>query len=97
MLKLCSEIDEQKSWIVQFALQVVEEQMGRRGEAVHPLRPMLHCTLADVQERLTFQAQAFIKVLTTALVLLRVTSTQQPEPMLCHQSSLELTVQQQLC
>ncbi len=44
-------------------VQVVEEQMGRRGEAVHPLRPVLHRTLADVQERLTFRAQAFIKVL----------------------------------
>jgi hypothetical protein len=43
-------------------VQVVEEQMGRRGEAVHPLRPVLHRTLADVQERLTFRAQAFIKV-----------------------------------
>lgn len=41
--------------------EVVEEQMGRRGEAVHPLRPVLHRTLADVQERLTFRAQAFIK------------------------------------
>ncbi len=44
-------------------VQVVEEQMGRRGEAVHPLRPVLHRTLADVQERLTFRAQTFIKVL----------------------------------
>ena len=43
-------------------VQVVEEQVGRRGEAVHPLRPVLHRTLADVQERLTFRAQAFIKV-----------------------------------
>ena len=43
-------------------VQVVEEGMGRRGEAVHPLRPVLHRTLADVQERLTFRAQAFIKV-----------------------------------
>ncbi|DBB10820.1 hypothetical protein WJX82_004700 [Trebouxia sp. C0006] len=41
--------------------EVVEEQMGRRGEAVHPLRPVLHRTLADVQERLTFRAQTFIK------------------------------------
>lgn len=45
-----------------FCVQVVEEQVGRRGEAVHPLRPVLHRTLADVQERLTFRAQAFIKV-----------------------------------
>ena len=44
------------------SVQVVEEQVGRRGEAVHPLTPVLHRTLADVQERLTFRAQAFIKV-----------------------------------
>ena len=43
-------------------MQVAEEQVGRRGVAVHPLRPVLHRTLADVQERLTFRAQAFIKV-----------------------------------
>lgn len=41
--------------------EVAEEQVGRRGVAVHPLRPVLHRTLADVQERLTFRAQAFIK------------------------------------
>ena len=43
-------------------VQVLEEGMGRRGEAVQPLTPVLHRTLADVQERLTFRAQAFIKV-----------------------------------
>ena len=36
--------------------------MGRRGEVVAPLRPALLRTLADVQERLTFRAHAFIKV-----------------------------------
>ena len=43
--------------------------MGRRGEVVAPLRPALLRTLADVQERLTFRAHAFIKVchLTSAL------------------------------
>ena len=41
--------------------QVLEEQLGRRGDAVAPLRPVLLRTLADVQERLTFRAQAFIK------------------------------------
>lgn len=46
-------------------VQVAEEQVGRRGVAVHPLRPVLHRTLADVQERLTFRAQAFIKVTVT--------------------------------
>lgn len=43
-------------------VQVLEEGMGRRGEAVQPLMLVLHRTLADVQERLTFRAQAFIKV-----------------------------------
>ena len=42
-------------------VQVLEEQLGRRGDAVAPLRPVLLRTLADVQERLTFRAQAFIK------------------------------------
>jgi hypothetical protein len=41
--------------------EVLEEQLGRRGDAVAPLRPVLLRTLADVQERLTFRAQAFIK------------------------------------
>ena len=42
--------------------QVLEEQLGRRGDAVAPLRPVLRRILADIQERLTFRAQAFIKV-----------------------------------
>lgn len=42
-------------------LQVLEEQLGRRGDAVVPLRPVLLRTLADVQQRLTFRVQAFIK------------------------------------
>ncbi len=41
--------------------QVLEEQLGRRGDAVAPLRPVLLRTLADVQQRLTFRVQAFIK------------------------------------
>ncbi|EIE20882.1 Sec34-domain-containing protein [Coccomyxa subellipsoidea C-169] len=41
--------------------EVLEEQLGRRGDAVAPLRPVLLRTLADIQERLTFRAQAFIK------------------------------------
>jgi len=41
----------------------LEEQLGRRGDAVAPLRPVLLRTLADVQQRLTFRAQAFIKVI----------------------------------
>ncbi len=42
-------------------VQVLEEQLGRRGNAVVPLRPVLLRILADIQERLTFRAQAFIK------------------------------------
>ena len=41
---------------------MLEEQLGRRGDAVAPLRPVLRRILADIQERLTFRAQAFIKV-----------------------------------
>lgn len=40
---------------------MLEEQLGRRGDAVAPLRPVLLRTLADVQQRLTFRVQAFIK------------------------------------
>ena len=47
--------------------QVLEEQLGRRGDAVAPLRPVLRRILADVQERLTFIAQAFIKVCKASL------------------------------
>lgn len=36
---------------------MLEEQLGRRGDAVAPLEPMLQRTLADIQERLTFRAQ----------------------------------------
>ena len=42
--------------------QVLGEQLGRRGDAVAPLRPMLHRTLADVRHRLVFRAHTFIKV-----------------------------------
>lgn len=43
-------------------VQILEEQMDRRGEALTLLRPVLQRTIADVQHRLTFRAQAFIKV-----------------------------------
>ena len=45
-----------------YDLQVLEEQLGRRGEAVAPLRPTLVRALADVQERVTFRAHTFIMV-----------------------------------
>ena len=38
------------------------EQLARRGDAVAALRPALSRMLADVQHRLTFRAQTFIKV-----------------------------------
>jgi hypothetical protein len=40
---------------------VLEEQMGRRGNAAAPLEPTLQRLLADIQERLTFRAQAFVR------------------------------------
>ncbi len=43
-------------------VQVLGEQLGRRGDAVAPLRPMLGRTLADVRHRLVFRAHNFIKV-----------------------------------
>ena len=42
--------------------EVLDEQLGRRGEAVAPLRPTLVRALADVQERVTFRAHTFIRV-----------------------------------
>eukprot|EP00891_Asterochloris_glomerata_P005633 jgi/Astpho2/5633/e_gw1.00079.14.1_t len=41
--------------------EVLEEQLSRRGESAAPLRPVLQRTLADIQGRLIFKAQAFIK------------------------------------
>ncbi len=41
---------------------MLEEQLSRRGESAAPLRPVLQRTLADIQGRLIFKAQAFIKV-----------------------------------
>ena len=35
--------------------EVLEEQLGRRGDATVPLEPMLLRTLADIQERLTYR------------------------------------------
>ena len=58
----CTSASQPQVGVKALAMQVVEEGMGRRGEAMQPLRPVLHRTLADVQERLTFRAQAFIKV-----------------------------------
>ena len=42
--------------------QVLDEQLARRGDAAAPLRPALLRMVADVQHRLIFRAQAFIKV-----------------------------------
>eukprot|EP00899_Mesostigma_viride_P023426 jgi/Mesvir1/4268/Mv22228-RA.2 len=41
-------------------LEVLEEQLGRRGEAAAGLTPTVVRTLADVQERLTFVSQTFL-------------------------------------
>ena len=42
--------------------QVLEEGVRRKGEAVAAMQPVLDQTLADIQARLIFRAQAFIKV-----------------------------------
>ena len=47
-------------------MQILEEQLERRGDSVSLLRGVLLRTVADVQHRLTFRAQAFIKVLLQA-------------------------------
>ena len=41
--------------------EVLEEQLGRRGEAVAGLRPTVQRLLADIQERLIFRAHAFMR------------------------------------
>mmetsp|Transcript_26484 Transcript_26484/g.67336 ORF Transcript_26484/g.67336 Transcript_26484/m.67336 type:complete len:817 (-) Transcript_26484:272-2722(-) len=41
--------------------EVLGEQVGRRGGGAEALRPMLTRTLADVQARLIYRCQAFIK------------------------------------
>ena len=42
--------------------QVLEEEVQRKADAAAALRPVLGQTLADIQARLIFRAQAFIKV-----------------------------------
>ncbi|KAJ7558438.1 hypothetical protein O6H91_04G039200 [Diphasiastrum complanatum] len=42
-------------------VEVLDEQLSRRGESVGGLRPTILRTLADVQERLTFRAQTFMR------------------------------------
>ena len=59
--KFCCSTYTKLSSTHHFSVQVLEEQLGRRGDAVAPLRPVLLRTLADVQQRLTFRVQAFIK------------------------------------
>lgn len=51
---LCELVDILKS-------EVMDDQMGRRGDAVAAVRPFIQRTLADVQERLIFRAQAYIR------------------------------------
>ena len=53
----------------QLCAQVMEEQLARRGEAAVALKPALSRMLADVQHRLTFRAQAFIKVRASSIDL----------------------------
>jgi hypothetical protein len=44
-----------------FGAQVLEEQLGRHGDAGILMRPFVESLLADVRERLIFRAQAFIR------------------------------------
>lgn len=41
--------------------EVLEEELGRRGESVAGLKPTIIRILADVQERLTFRAQTHMR------------------------------------
>ena len=41
---------------------MLEEDVQRKGDAVAAMRPVLGQTLADIQARLIFRAEAFIKV-----------------------------------
>jgi len=41
--------------------EVLEEQLGRHGDAGASMRPFVETVLADVRERLIFRAQTFIK------------------------------------
>ncbi|OAE26098.1 hypothetical protein AXG93_4022s1100 [Marchantia polymorpha subsp. ruderalis] len=41
--------------------EVLDEQIGRRGESVAGLRPTILRILGDVQERLTFRAQTYMR------------------------------------
>lgn len=73
-------------------MQVLEEQLAWRGGAVAPLRPALLRTLADVQHRLTFRAQAFIKVRMRSL-----NPPLPPDPARCHGMCMPLLGVVQLC
>ncbi|ERM96044.1 conserved oligomeric Golgi complex subunit 3 isoform X2 [Amborella trichopoda] len=42
-------------------VEVLGEQLGRRGESVAGLRPTVDRILADVHERLTFRAQTYVR------------------------------------
>lgn len=42
-------------------MQVLGEQLARRGPAGEALRPLAERTLADVRSRVIFRCQAFIK------------------------------------
>ncbi|KAH7331555.1 hypothetical protein KP509_20G040200 [Ceratopteris richardii] len=42
-------------------IEVLEEELGRRGDSVAGLKPTILRILADVQERLTFRAQTYMR------------------------------------
>lgn len=41
--------------------EILDDQIYRRGKPVGCLRPLVEATLSDIQERLTYRAQAYIK------------------------------------
>lgn len=41
--------------------EVLDDQISRKGKPVSCLRPLVEATLSDVQERLTYRAQTYIK------------------------------------
>ena len=67
--------NEHPAGLEPLGVQILEEQLERRGEALSSLHGVLLRTVADVQHRLTFRAQAFIKVPVYILSLTLVGST----------------------
>lgn len=57
----CADLDLLCELVDILKAEVLEEQLARRGDTCAALRPTMLRTLADVQERLTFRAQTFMR------------------------------------